>query len=508
MRTDWKSLYIVMFFASVPFLFYFTFNPIYNGTPWTKLSADRSAIQGDNVRSWGDTFVCTPKEIHRPTTVNDVKNIVLRSEQIRVVGGGHSFSPLVCTKKTLVSLEKMNKVLEITENSITVEAGATIEQVITHLLNVSNKIIHGFGSIQYQSVAGAFSTSHHGLTFHSFSEDVIALTAVLANGTVIETSDLFYWRSHLGMLGVITSMKIKTYENTVVNIETKKLSLDDAVSRLPFAHAGIIETNYAHREEGILKFITIEEPVKESLTYPINYESFLAAMWDTVLIPLAVLIPSVTEFNTQILTQNKTHRAPMVTAWSKFPEYGMLYSAYAIPYANCTKFVRAIQTDNHRVSTLLIRYVREQANSICMTFAAKNSCVVDLYDLQSQSSIHDFHVDVETLVSDFGGTSHWGKYYAGDVSKQISNVPCYNDFKTKRDLYDPGNKFLNDYTKEIMGLNPESEKRYPGKSNEKYVVKSTIMRILTILSILSIISITFYRFFLSRPEYVRIKTSN
>jgi hypothetical protein len=143
-----------------------------------------------------------------------------------------------------------------------------------------------------------------------------------------------------------------------------------------------------------------------------------------------------------------------------------------------------------------------------MTFAAKNSCVVDLYDLQSQSSIHDFHVDVETLVSDFGGTSHWGKYYAGDVSKQISNVPCYNDFKTKRDLYDPGNKFLNDYTKEIMGLNPESEKRYPGKSNEKYVVKSTIMRILTILSILSIISITLYRFFPSRPEYVRIKTSN
>ena len=66
--------------------------------------------------------------------------------------------------------------------------------------------------------------------------------------------------------------------------------------------------------------------------------------------------------------------------------------------------------EKHDTSTILIRYVHGQENTTCLTFARKEACVVDIYDLQSQDTLNEFHVSVETLVNKFGGTSHWGKY--------------------------------------------------------------------------------------------------
>lgn len=455
---------------------YNLFNPVYNGPLFTQLSENRNPITNDKVRNWGDTFSCTPAQIYYPQTNEDVQKIVLNTSRLRVVGGGHSFSPLVCTEDTLVSLSKMTAVLSNSSSTVTAQAGITIENLLVHVLQ-SDKIIHGFGSIQDQTLAGAFSTSHHGLTFHSFAEEVVFIKAVLANGSMVETDDLFYWRSSLGMLGIITEVTMKTHPNTYVNIDESKINIDDAIAGLITGDAGIIETNYNQREIGLLKRITFATGDK-SPKYPVHTDHFVSAMWDTFVIPLIVLIPSLSEFPLLDFRGNQTKTSvPIVEAWSHHAEYGMQYSAYAIPLENCSAFIRNMDASNHSVSTLLIRYVPSQQNSTCLTFAMHDSCVIDVYDLQVQTSLLDFHRRLEANVTKYGGTSHWGKFYISDLSLQVRNMPCYEDFKRLREEYDPHDKFLNRYTEEIVKDKQQSYVERYGNTMEHYEDKTRAFRI-------------------------------
>ena len=487
-RVKLKIFFRLFLLNLIPTLWYILLCPIYNGNVFTQLSDNRDPIDGNTVRSWGDTFACHPKEILYPKSSLEVQEIVKRSKNIRVVGGGHSFSPLVCTNETLLSLRLMDKIISIDDQYVVCESGSTIESLQTKLL-AYEKIIHGFGSIQDQSLAGAFSTSHHGLTFHSFAEDVSSITAVLANGTMINTSKLFFWRAHMGMLGVITSVKLRLYTNTLVNIETEKLSLHEALKRLPLGDAGIIETNFNQKSQGLLKTITTTVQADDE-KYPVKTNHFKSAFWDTVVVPLVVLFPFISEFPLLDFAGNKTLKnVPMVEAWSHHSEYGMMYSAYAIPYYQCEQFIEDLSSLNKSISisTILIRYVHGQNETTCLTFAPENACVVDIYDLQSQDNFVEFHYELEKLVNFYGGVSHWGKFYAGNMSRQTEHIPCLQNFELFREQLDPHNKFLNDFTNEILNLSNFSySKRYKGDTFESYTFKRYLF-----LSITSIVVIIF-----------------
>jgi len=433
------------------------------------------------VRPWGDSFVCKPKQIIYPKTWEDLQQSVRNSTSVRVVGAGHSFSPLICTADTLISLTKL-KQYKIYQNYIFVEAGFTIEMVQS-VLSEHNKIVHGFGSIQDQNVAGAFMTSHHGLNFNSFAEEVMQITVVLSNGTIqnITGDQLPVWRSSMGMLGIVVAMQIQTHQNKQVQITSTKLKLEDAIKQLPTGFAGIIESNYNQKNHGLLKHIVIDKEKILSQEYPVLTNHFTSALWDTFVIPLTVIFPFISSFPLLDFATETITVAPILNAWTHHSEYGMMYSAYAIPYTNCTRFIKAINTDNHFISTILIRYLKGQENTTCLTFAAKDACVVDIYDLQSQRNMVSYHIKLEQLVHSFGGLSHWGKYYVGDIQQQIQNIPCFDTFNKTRTKLDPRDKFLNNYTREI--IYNISNNRFPGNTIQHYRVKTIAYTVIISFSV-------------------------
>lgn len=458
-------------FAAVfcTFVWYRLFCPVYNGPVFTQLSDNRYPIQGAIVRPWGDTFECKPNDILYPKTLQEVQATVKSSARLRVVGAGHSFSPLICTTNTLLSLENLKK-YSIHDDYISVQSGFTIEMLQTLLLPYNN-IVHGFGSIQDQNVVGAFMTSHHGLSFYSFAEEVKQITVVLSNGTVqnVTGDGLKLWRSSMGMLGVVVSMQIRTHPNKQVVVTTMKLPIEEAINKLPTGFAGIIETNYNQKKHALLKHIVLDATITTSTQeYPVATNHFMSAIWDTLLIPITVLFPFASSFPLLTLTTETTTRVPMLNAWTHHSEYGMMYSAYAVPFKNCTPFIDAINTDkdSHFISTILVRYLKGQENTTCLTFAAKDACVVDIYDLQSQKNMETYHIKLEKLVHSFGGLSHWGKYYVGDIQQQVQRIPCFHIFNKTRAKLDPNDKFLNNYTKEIV-YNLTSS-RFPGNTRQHY----------------------------------------
>lgn len=60
--------------------------------------------------NWSGFQQSQPEHILKPSSIDELKNIVQNHHKIRVVGAGHSFTPLVCTDATLLSLDHFSGV--------------------------------------------------------------------------------------------------------------------------------------------------------------------------------------------------------------------------------------------------------------------------------------------------------------------------------------------------------------------------------------------------------------
>ena len=99
----------------------------------------------------------------RPTSSREVERAAAAGQVVRVAGAGHSFNDAVVTDGTLLSLDAMDRVLDVDRATgrVRVQAGirlhALSDQLAAHGLALEN-----LGDINVQSIAGAISTGTHG----------------------------------------------------------------------------------------------------------------------------------------------------------------------------------------------------------------------------------------------------------------------------------------------------------------------------------------------------------
>jgi FAD/FMN-containing dehydrogenase len=176
-----------------------------------------------------DRRQCCNGTLHFPSTVEHVQELVrgaqAAKQKVRVVGAGHSMSPLVCgglgahtaDGVLLLSLDKLNKILAVDRGAgfVAVEAGKRLKD-LNRALSSLDLSLHNMGLIDEQSVGGLTATGVHGSgeAFGSVSTAVLAMDIVASNGTVVTLSaashgDVFrYARLHLGIFGVVVRVTL------------------------------------------------------------------------------------------------------------------------------------------------------------------------------------------------------------------------------------------------------------------------------------------------------------
>ena len=171
--------------------------------------------------NWARTVTTEPTCWHRPTSTVDILRIVERcaadGRRLRVVGAGHSWSPINAPDDEAMTLEALQGAVAIdrTGNTVTVPGGMPLREVTAHLARagLSLPIV---GSIQAQTVAGAIATGTHGssLTHGNLATLVTSLQLVTGAGDVLTIDDgddrMHGARVHLGALGVVTSVTLRT----------------------------------------------------------------------------------------------------------------------------------------------------------------------------------------------------------------------------------------------------------------------------------------------------------
>lgn len=63
--------------------------------------------------NWSGYQQSHPEQILKPDSLDELKHIVQTQAKIRVVGAGHSFTPLVSTDATLLSLDGLSGVDQV-----------------------------------------------------------------------------------------------------------------------------------------------------------------------------------------------------------------------------------------------------------------------------------------------------------------------------------------------------------------------------------------------------------
>ena len=172
--------------------------------------------------NWDGRQRFEPAAFERPRTLQELAAALERAERsdarVRVAGSGHSFTALVQTDGILVSLEDMNRVLDLDRGSglVRVQAGITIGQLNAELDQ------HGLGSrtsVNRQAIARGRDRdrdARHRARLRNLSGPVVAVELMRADGTLVSVdseSDPDAWRAarvSLGALGIVTALTIQT----------------------------------------------------------------------------------------------------------------------------------------------------------------------------------------------------------------------------------------------------------------------------------------------------------
>ncbi|KAI9721746.1 MAG: hypothetical protein M1812_002081 [Candelaria pacifica] len=180
--------------------------------------------------TWAKTLYSRPELYIRPQTVEEIQKTLTLARRCRrrlvVVGCGHSPSDLTCTSAWMMNLDGFNRILSVNK-----EKGVVVMQSGIRLYKLGDEMkerglmMPNLGSIDNQSIAGAFATATHGSsTRHGLlSQSVLALKIMLASGRTVACSadqnvDLFRAALvSLGALGVITEVTYQMVPN--FNIE-------------------------------------------------------------------------------------------------------------------------------------------------------------------------------------------------------------------------------------------------------------------------------------------------
>ena len=98
------------------------------------------------VTNWSENLRYSAKNIFFPTNVDELRMLVLQIKSGKALGSRHSFNNVADTNDTLISTEKLNKVISIDENKslVWVESGIKYGELGIYLEKIVFKKIRCF----------------------------------------------------------------------------------------------------------------------------------------------------------------------------------------------------------------------------------------------------------------------------------------------------------------------------------------------------------------------------
>ncbi|MDE1174350.1 MAG: D-arabinono-1,4-lactone oxidase [Parvibaculaceae bacterium] len=425
--------------------------------------------------NWSGWVKAWPREIAIPETEADLQRVVREAEGgVRVAGSGHSFTALVQTNGTIVSLQKITGLLDVDDvhERARVGAGITIRD-LGPLLHEKGLGLINQGDIDRQAIAGAVGTGTHGTggTLGSLSSAVRGFRLVTASGEAIDcnsevNADIFdAGRVSMGSLGIMSEITLQCRKAYALEEKGGRMPVDEVFARAPELrdanrHFEFFWFPFAH--EVLTKTLNeTDRPVKPRNRLPDGAdasEDKLFRQFCEVARHVPLMRGPLQKFITRASGSRYAGSAGRAY-WSHdaFPsDRNVRFNEmeYAVPAEKGIDCVREVGEHMRRCGVNFLfpiefRYV-----------AADDAWLSPFYHRASVSiSVHQYHRQpyaelfrgIEEIFRRYEGRPHWGKLHTLGASELVALYPRWDDFIALRRRLDPQGKFLNQHLRRVFG---------------------------------------------------------
>jgi FAD-linked oxidoreductase len=428
-------------------------------------------------RNWPGDQHCAPAvEVHarrRDDVVNAVRRAAAEGRTVRAVGAGHSFSEIALTNGYLISLDGMDRVLDVDRETgrVRVQAGITIH-ALNRRLAEAGLALENLGDVDRQSIAGAIATATHGTGagLRNVSSQVEALELVAGDGTVVEVdgsdSDaLRAARVGLGALGIVTAVTLRcvpafTLEgvDAPAPLEEVLATLDERVAAndhfefyfFPYADRALTRTN-------------------NRVDLPPRPRSRGKAWTDDVLLAnhafhafclAGRLMPGRIPTINRALTRLIGHTRRVEPSYEIFASPRLVRFTemeYAVPRGRIVDAIRGVREliERERFAVpfpVEVRFVAPD-DAFLSTAHGRETAYVAVHMFKGMAYEPYFRA-VEALMDGLEGRPHWGKRHFQTAETLRPRYPEWDAFQAVRERLDPDGRFANAYVDRVLGRLP------------------------------------------------------
>jgi alditol oxidase len=137
------------------------------------------------VKNWAGNVTYSTRRVLRPKSVEEAQELIAGAERIRPLGTRHAFNLVADSDVALLSTEHLDRIVEIGDTTVTVEAGIRYGELSSVLLE-HDLAVANLASLPHISVGGAIATATHGsgVGNRSLAAAVSAVDLVGADGAV------------------------------------------------------------------------------------------------------------------------------------------------------------------------------------------------------------------------------------------------------------------------------------------------------------------------------------
>ncbi|MEV5965325.1 FAD-binding protein [Kribbella sp. NPDC051952] len=387
--------------------------------------------------------------LERPRTVEELQELVGRSDKVRVLGTGHSFNRIADSTGVLVSVADLPQVIEVGERGVTVSAGLRYGE-ITAALEQQGLALHNLGSLPHISVAGACSTGTHGSGDGNgpLADAVNSITFVDARGELVtltrDDADFAGSVISLGALGVTVSLTLDVQPSYQVSqvvydgLPVERLSTDFA-DVMGSAYSVSAFTDWVDPDVMVWRKQRGHEPIQPTWLG--------ATVADGPRHPIKVM-PA----------DYATQQGGVPGPWNeRLPHFRLeftpsngdeLQSEYFVARelaAEAFEVLRAL--GNQFAPVIQVSEVRTIAADELWLSPSQGRDTVALHFtwIQDEAAVRPVVATLEEALDPLDVRPHWGKVFAADAALLRQRYPKVPEFIALAAKYDPAGKFRNPY---------------------------------------------------------------
>ena len=418
-------------------------------------------------RNWSGSQQSLPTVRSAPASVQELQALIATaSGTVRAVGAGHSFSPLVPTDDTIVSLSRLSGMLSHDPRRLqaTLWAGSRLADIGQALEDAGQALVN-MPDIDEQTLAGCLATATHGtgVSIGCMSTFIEGLQLVNARGDLVECdanthAELFQAaKVSLGALGVITQVRLQNVapyrlrRETVWHTFDEMLDIADDMADthrnfefyyIPFSGMGFTDVHDL-----------TDEPVGS--TEKIDTNDSVAEL--KMVRDWLQWSPRLRELILAGIIKGLSDEVTVESSWKNYAsERNVRFNEmeYHLPREFGLTALReirsALESHHHEVFfPIEVRYVK--ADDIWLSpFYQRDCCSIAVHRYFAED-YRPYFKTVEPILRKYHGRPHWGKLNTLQREDLRKLYPRWDDFAQVRAELDPQGRFLNRYLRGLFG---------------------------------------------------------